>query len=130
MPQFLSIPAPYRCLITIAFVVVIVMLSVTPGREQAGDTVFGWLVANTATPVQKTLHVVVYATLAGLWMWTLAGLESKLLRIVLALLLSIGLGAALEWYQTQVPGRFGTLADVLLNAVGAIAGVVLAAALL
>ena len=130
MPQLFSIPTPYRCLITIAFVVVIVLLSVTPGREQAGDTVFGWLVANTATPVQKTLHVVVYATLAALWMWTLADLESKLLRIALALLLSIGLGAALEWYQTQVPGRFGTLADVLLNAVGAIAGVVLAAALL
>ena len=48
------------------------------------------------------------------------------LRIALALLLSVGLGVALEWYQTQVPGRFGTITDMLLNAVGAIVGIFLA----
>ena len=63
-------------------------------------------------------------------MWTLADIESRLARILLTLLCSVGLGAALEWYQTQVPGRFGTLVDVLLNVAGTVIGIVLAVLLI
>jgi VanZ family protein len=91
---------------------------------------FVWLVVHTATPVQKALHVGIYGALAVLWMWTLEPIESRLLRIVLALVASVGLGALLEWHQTRVPGRFGTVLDVILNAAGAIAGLLLALALL
>jgi len=122
VPSFLSVPIPYRWLVTLAFVTLTVVLSVTPGRAQPGDSIFAWLVVNTPTPVQKTLHIGVYAVLAMLWMWTFDALESNRLRIVLALTLTIGLGTSLEWYQTTVPGRFGTLTDVLLNIAGAVAG--------
>lgn len=121
-----SVPTGARWLITLAFVALIIVLSVTPARSQAGDSIFVWLVVNTATPLQKALHVAVYASLAGLLMWTLANVERQSVRVLTTLMLSIGLGIVLEWLQTQVPGRFGTLADMALNAIGAIVGVVLA----
>ena len=63
-------------------------------------------------------------------MWTLAHVERQSVRILTALVLSIGLGVVLEWLQTLVPGRFGTLADIVLNTIGALLGVVLALVLL
>jgi len=126
MDWLLSVLAGVRWLVTLAFVGLIVVLSVTPGVEKTGDSMFVWLVVHTATPVQKALHVGIYAALAMLWMWTLEPIESRLLRIVVALIASVGLGALLEWHQTRVPGRFGTVLDVILNAAGAIAGLLLA----
>ena len=41
-----------------------------------------------------------------------------------------GLGVALEWYQTQVPGRYGTIVDVLLNVAGTVIGLGLAVLLI
>jgi VanZ family protein len=124
--QLLSIPTAYRWLLTLAFIVLIVVLSVTPDQGRPDDSIFQWLVANTSTPIQKLMHVAVYAMLALLWMWTLADIESRMARIVLTLLCSAGLGAVLEWYQTQVPGRFGSIVDVLLNLAGTLIGIVLA----
>ncbi len=126
MLQFLSLAAIYRWLITLVFVGIVVVLSVTPGRYQAGDSVFVWLVANTPTPLQKIMHVAVYMALALLLMWALETVESRTSRIAWTLVLTFSLGAVLEWYQTMVPGRFGTIVDVLLNAVGAIVGLVAA----
>jgi VanZ family protein len=63
-------------------------------------------------------------------MWTLASIESRLLRIALTIIATIGLGAILEWQQTRVPGRFGTVFDVALNAIGALIGLALALLLL
>ena len=124
----LSVPVAYRWVITLVFVALLIALSVTPGVARPGDNIFAWLYANTSTPVQKALHVVCYATLSSLWMWTLSGVASFRMRALIAILLSLGLGIALEWYQTQVPGRFGTIADVVLNTIGVIIG--LAAAIL
>ena len=63
-------------------------------------------------------------------MWSLEAVESRTARIALTFVLTVGLGAILEWYQTLVPGRFGTIVDALLNAIGAIAGLLLASFLL
>jgi hypothetical protein len=128
--QFLSLPTVYRWLITLLFVGIVVVLSVTPGRFQTGDSIFVWWVANTPTPLQKLMHVAVYAALAMLFMWSLESIGSQITRVVLTLVLSLGLGITLEWFQTMVPGRFGTLVDVLLNVTGIIVGLVAAALLL
>ncbi len=130
MDGLLSVPAGWRWLITLAFTAMIVLLSVTPGTETSGDSMFVWLVVNTATPVQKAMHVSLYAVLAALWMWALQPLQHRGLRIVLSFLASAGLGAALEWHQTSVPGRFGTVIDVVLNTCGAVAGLILALVIL
>ena len=124
MDALLSVPSGYRWALTLAFAAFIVGLSVTPGAERPDDNVFSWLYANTAPLTQNILHLVVYAVLAVLWMWTLAGLESTLARIGLSLALALGLGVALEWYQTTVPGRYGSISDILLNCVGVALGLV------
>ena len=126
MLQFLSLPIIYRWLITLVFVGIVVILSTTPGKGQPSDSIFVWLVANTPTLLQKIMHVAIYATLALLFMWALETIESRLTRIVLTLVLAFSLGIVLEWYQTMVPGRFGTILDVLLNISGAVVGVVAA----
>jgi hypothetical protein len=127
LDALLSVPFAYRWIATVLFVAVIVGLSVTPGVDRPDDSLFSWLFANTAPPVQKVLHVVIYAVLAALWMWTLAGITSMPVRIGLSFALALALGVVLEWYQTTVPGRYGTMTDVLLNTLGVVLG--LAAAL-
>jgi glycopeptide antibiotics resistance protein len=126
----MTIPVFFRCLITLAFVALIVILSVTPDRSETGDSIFVWLVATTPSLLQKILHVTCYAVLTFLFAWTLEKFGSTLSRLGLSFIFAIGLGIALEWYQTMVPGRFGTLGDVLLNGLGALAGLVLAGLLL
>ena len=111
-------------------IAVIVALSVVPGRAQLGDSAFVWLISMTPAPLQKLMHGVAYATLTLLWMWTLEKIDPVPLRMALAFTLSVGIGAVLEWYQTSVPGRFGTLTDAILNAVGSIVGLIAALFLL
>jgi len=126
----LTVPPAYRWLFTLALIMLVIVLSVTPGVPRPGDSLFEWLVINTATPVQKLLHVVIYALLAMAWMWSLASVDSLAGRLLLSLLLTVMLGVVLEWCQTMVPGRFGTLSDVILNAIGAAIGLAIAALLL
>ena len=68
--------------------------------------------------------------LTWLWVWTLEGVSQRWVRFVFALTFCVGLGIGLEWYQTQIPGRFGTSADIMLNTVGVVVGLLLAHATL
>jgi undecaprenyl pyrophosphate phosphatase UppP len=120
------VPPVYRWAITLVFVGIVVALSIAPGVERPGDSIFAWLVVNTATPIQKAMHLGVYALLALLWIWTLQGIESLSVRYAVVLVITISLGATLEWHQTNVPGRYGTLSDVLLNILGIIVGLIAA----
>lgn len=126
MSTQLSVSFGYRLALTLALTGLIVGLSVTPGVSQPDDSLFSWLYAGTPSTAQKILHVIIYGILAFLWMWTLSGIESTWARSIVALTLTLGLGVALEWYQTRVPGRFGTLIDVVLDAIGTIIGVLVA----
>lgn len=120
------VPICIRWLIALAFMAMIVALSLTPAASRSGETVFHWLVDNTSTPAQKILHVVIYAVLAFLLVWALDNVATRIGRVALAVTLVVGLGATLEWCQLNVPGRFGSLTDVALNAVGALLGIILA----
>ena len=83
----------------------------------------------TPTLLQKALHVCLYAILALLLVWTLDDLQSWTYRLLIAFILAVAFGALMEWCQTMVPGRYGTVFDVALNAAGAAIGL-LAAVLL
>ena len=120
------VPVPYRWLSIVIFVTALVVVSVTPARSQPGDSVFEWLVVATPMPLQKLLHVALYALLAFLLAWAMENVESRLLKHAAAFTLTVSLGATLEGLQTRIPGRFGTLTDALLNAGGAVLGVLLA----
>ena len=119
----MTIPIAVRCLITLVFIVIVIALSLEPGVTQSGDSYFFWLVSNTPTSAQKVLHVIAYGMIAILWHWTLESVRSGKRRAIIAAALAITLGISVEILQTVVPGRFGTLFDVLLNAIGAIGGV-------
>ena len=126
----MNLPISARLLVTLLLVAAIVTLSIVPGRHQPGDSAFVWLVSVTPTLLQKFLHVVAYATLTLLLVWSLEKLNSVPLRFASAFAVTVAMGVVLEWYQTSVPGRFGTLTDVLLNAAGSIVGVIAAVLLL
>lgn len=126
MDALLNVSPVYRWALTLAVVALVIGLSVTPGVPRADDNLFSWLYAGTPPTAQKILHIFVYGLLSFLWMWTLSGIQSTRSRVLIVLLLTLGLGVALEWYQTRVPGRFGTLVDILLNAAGAIVGILIA----
>ena len=115
---------------TLVMLILIVTVSVVPGQARPGDSVFAWLVSATPTSLQKLLHVLAYSVLAFLCLGTLDEFEPRPIRIKAALAIAIGAGALLEWYQISVPGRFGTVTDVILNAFGATFGVLGAAILL
>jgi len=115
-----------RMLVTACFMALLLAASIIPGRAQPGDSMFVWLVAKTPTLVQKVLHLCLYCVLTLLWAWTLDTIQSRPRRLVIALCIAVCFGAAMEWFQTRVPGRFGTLYDVGLNAVGALLGLCVA----
>ena len=115
-----------RVIITLCFMALLTVASIIPGSAEPGDSVFVWLVAKTPTLLQKSLHVCLYATLAVLWTWTLDAIQYKSRRLVIAVTIAVCFGAAMEWFQTKVPGRYGTVVDVILNAAGALLGLVAA----
>ena len=101
-------------------------VSVIPGRAQPGDSAFIWLVVKTPPLLQKVLHVCLYCVLTMLWIWTLDFIQSRPYRLAVAVIVAVSFGAVLEWYQTTVPGRFGTFYDAALNAGGAVLGLFIA----
>jgi VanZ family protein len=117
-------------LLTLVLYATIVMLSVASGEASPGDGVFVWAVAVTPTVVQKLLHILAYALLTASLVWTLNRIRSIASRLAAAFAIAALTGAALEWFQTMVPGRFGTLTDVVLNAGGAVFGLLFSLSLL
>lgn len=71
--------------------------------------------------VGKAGHVIGYAGLAFLWWRALAAHRSTSERrvLVLAFLLPVLYAVSDEYHQTFVPGRSGSLMDVLIDAAGA-----------
>lgn len=108
----------------------LMLVSLIPGHPKPGDSAFIWLIANTPTLIQKVLHVCLYGVLALLLAWTLEGIQPRTYRFLIALIIAVAFGAVMEWCQTKVPGRFGTVYDVALNAVGAALGLLAAVIIL
>lgn len=104
-------------------------LSSVPGVISPDDpavyTLFLWV----PPTLQNLAHVPAFLVLALLWRHAL----SAWLAPPAAVLWTLGLCAAFavldEWYQTFVPGRYGSATDVLLDFTGALLGVALYAAL-
>ena len=116
--------------LTLCFLALLTFLSLIPGNPQPGDSAFMWLAAKTPTLVQKALHVCLYGVLALLLAWSLESIETRAYRFLSCLIIAVAFGAAMEWCQTKVPGRFGTAYDVALNAAGAFLGLLAAVILL
>ena len=70
--------------------------------------------------LQKSMHVVAYASLTVAWLWAL-GFERHATLWAVALITTYA--AVDEIHQTFVPGRYGTPRDVLLDLCGAMLGI-------
>ena len=108
----------------------LMLVSVIPGHPKPDDSAFIWLAAKTPTPMQKVLHVLLYGVLALLLLWTFEGIQSRAYRFLISFIIAVAFGAVMEWCQTKVPGRFGTMYDVVLDAAGAALGLLVAVFLL
>jgi VanZ family protein len=95
-------------------------VSLLPGGPAAPG---GW--DRSVSPgLQNLLHVPAYAVLTVLWLWALRAARAFPVAVLVAAACA-AYGAALEGAQAFIAGRTGSLADALLNAAGAAAGLVL-----
>lgn len=122
----ISLPNTGRIILSVCFMAALAFVSLIPGHPKPGDSAFVWLVANTPTLVQKLSHVCLYGVLALLWVWSLESIQPKSYRFLISFFIAVTFGAVLEWGQTKVPGRFGTVIDVALDAAGASLGLLVA----
>jgi VanZ family protein len=109
-----------RCLPALLWMALIWASSSRPwtGGEQLLAGFPRWLLAVLATVgPDKIVHTGIYALLAGLWRWGLAGAGAR--PLWLAFGLSTGFGALDEWHQSHVPGRNADLRDLAADAFGA-----------
>lgn len=96
---------------------------------------FGWLLpgirpedlASLHGLARKGAHVTVYAVLAGLWFRALRRETTLGVRAASVAVLAVAVGWAVvdETHQARLPARTGSPWDVLLDAAGALAGLVL-----
>lgn len=71
-------------------------------------------------PVDKLVHVGLYAVMAALWLWALDAVASRRSgRPWLAWLMPVAFGALDELHQSYVPGRSADARDLVADAVGA-----------
>lgn len=96
-----------RLLAPLALMGVIFIFSAQPGGEQLE----WWEVL-----IRKVGHFGIYAMLAGLWVWALAGRVRR--PLVWACAISLAYACTDEFHQTFVDGRHGTPVDVLIDAAG------------
>jgi hypothetical protein len=98
-------------------------VSSLPGTLKPGDpglyVLFYWI----SPSLQNALHIPVYAILACAWHWALrAWLGAPWARTAAACVLTSLFGVFDEWNQSFVPGRYGSLTDVVLDVTGAVLG--------
>lgn len=112
--------------LSLSLMALISLASLIPHEPGRARSILGRTLDRTPAPLQKLLHVGLYGLLALLLVWSLGTIDAFALRMLTAFIIAVGFGAVMEWCQTRVPGRVGSLADVLLNAAGAALGLLAA----
>jgi len=109
-----------RVLLPLAYTAAIFVLSSIPDTETPANALESAL--RWASPeLQNLLHVPLFGGLAWCWDWGLRGwIRADRRRLTVALALTLAWSVLDELHQTTVPGRFGSLTDMLLNATGAV----------
>lgn len=113
-----------RLPVALVYMAAILWMSSVPGVISEDATpmhrMFMWI----PSTVQNLLHVPVYAGLAFVWCGVLSLRLSRPWHIFVgAFLITVGFGIVDEWYQSFIPGRFASVGDILVNALGAVVGI-------
>jgi VanZ family protein len=86
--------------------------------ETTAEQLLQWV----SPELQNYLHIPLFGGLAAAWYWALQPLPVSRRQVLSAVLLIPSLYSFIdEWHQLQVPGRFGSLTDIVLNLVGILA---------
>lgn len=109
-----------RVVVPLAYMAAIFALSSIPDTitpETSLERALHWV----SPGFQNLLHIPLFGGLAWCWQWGLRGwIHNDTRRIAVALALTLAWAILDELHQTTVPGRFGSLTDILLNALGAV----------
>ena len=100
-----------------AYAAALAVVSLLPSGSQAPG---GWD-ASISPGLQNLLHVPVYAGLVFLAAWAVPAAR-RWGGLALLAAVCCACGVALEFAQGYIPGRTGTATDALLNAAGAVLG--------
>lgn len=129
-PRDLSWPrrAVWPLLVMAALFVVSSVPGVPTPEDAEESAPIAGLFSRIPSIVHNALHVPGYALLG--WTLFLAFIRGRSPRagaaVALAILVATIYGGLLEIHQMQVPGRYASLGDVILNLAGATAGALLA----
>ena len=85
------------------------------------------MIESVQFPIRKAAHMTEYAVLSVLIMLALIvdGLKGTRLPVISAIIATV-FAATDEFHQRFVPGRYGCLRDVLIDAAGSIIGLMIA----
>jgi len=101
----------------ITLMILIFILSSIPGEIESNTLKF---LMDLDPTLQNLLHIPLFCLLAYLWFIPLSMLQiSKLTVTIIGTLITIFYGCFDEFHQTFVPGRYGSLTDILLDCTGA-----------
>ena len=107
----------------VVLMILIFVSSSIPGRLEDGG--FKFLV-NIDPQLQNLLHVPLFGVLQFLWLQALTRMKRTVRKaVVISLPICLVYACLDELHQMFVPGRYASLADILLNVTGVILGVLL-----
>ena len=119
----MAVISPARTVTRLAafiFAVLLAVVSLIPAEADA----LGGATHRVPPLLQNILHVPAYAVLCVLAVGSLSATgRSRRPGVLITALGCVAFGGALEVAQCFVPGRFGSVADALLNAAGVALGV-------
>jgi hypothetical protein len=120
-----NLPDERRIILPLGYMAALLLLSSVPGNQaESPDGPVGQLFQWITPQWQNLLHVPLYAGLAASWLWALARHPMQRgARLSIALLVTLIWAALDETYQMSVPGRYSSLTDMAMNALGALMAV-------
>ena len=121
--QNLLISSARNYKLPIFFMAAIFILSSIPGIENGGIFVF---VVHLNLILHNLLHIPLYGILQILWLRSLTRIGKKGFALIsISFGITISYGIFDEFHQMFIPGRYGSLSDILLNVIGACIGTTL-----
>ena len=120
--MLLTKPKPYKLLALITYGTCIYLLSSIPG-EPTNNSNPSFLLSLIPSSLQNLLHIPLYAGLTSCLLWVLAPIGQKKPIYIIVFSACLAFAVSDEAHQIYVPGRFGSLSDVVLDAVGIILGI-------
>ena len=119
-PSATHLAAAINLLLTLGYMAGIYWLSSIPGKTDPESTLLSNIILWTPPAIQNLAHIPLFGLLALLWYRSLSSwMKNGRLLCFSAFLLATGFGILDEWHQLYVPGRYASLTDMALNALGA-----------